>query len=175
MLTGQGGGRAGTRTSFFAGLLCSRLALSMPFYTIWCWRSFRSWGDRGAVRDALRVIGREDPGLALRMQLPPDKASRTDEFRSALGDWLETKSFQGAQKVIAALSYVGSSLTWHELQAEAGADAPARLDHFTQMRHDIVHRGRSPRIVRNGAQECIDVISAVAAAINANVVSYYHQ
>lgn len=133
----------------------------------------RFGGDRVAVRDALRVIGKDDPGLALRMQLAPDTASRTDEFRSALEDWLETKSFQGPKRVAAALEYVGSSLTWDDLRTTAGAKAPARLEHFTNMRHDIVHRGRSPRIIRGGTQECIDLVSALAAAINADVVKYY--
>lgn len=130
-------------------------------------------GNPSAVRDALRVIGKDDPGLALRMQLSPDGASRTEEFRQALSDWLDTKSFQGPQKVTTALSYVGCPLTWNDLEAAAGTQAAARLDHFTTMRHDIVHRGRKPLIVRQNADECIKLVAAIAAAINSDVVSNY--
>lgn len=43
------------------------------------------------------------------------------------------------------------------------------------MGHDTLGRGRSPMIVRNGTHEYIDLISALAAAINPDVVKYYYQ
>lgn len=135
----------------------------------------RFGGDRGAVRDALRVIAKDDPGLALRMQLAPDSTSRTDEFRAALNDWLESKSFQGPQRVVTALSYIGSSLIWEDFDEASGVNAASRLDHFTRMRHDVVHRGRKPRIVRQDAQQCVDLVGAMAGAINSDVVRNYNE
>jgi hypothetical protein len=34
--------------------------------------------------------------------------ARKDEFRAALKDWLATKSFDGPEKVVMALGYVGA-------------------------------------------------------------------
>jgi hypothetical protein len=42
------------------------------------------------------------------------------------------------------------------------------------MRHNIVHRGARPAVVRDNAQECVDVIAAMVFAINAKAIELYN-
>lgn len=130
-------------------------------------------GDRNELTDALRAIAREDPALSLRVALAPDAAARTREFRSALDMWLAAKSFQGAAAVTRALSYLGCSMPWTAFDAATGANTADRLEHFTRMRHGIVHRGERPFIRRAQASECCELVSAIASTIEAAVSSKY--
>ena len=131
-------------------------------------------GDRAALRDALRAIARDDPGLALRMALAPDGVSKEYEFRAALDDWLERKSFQGVEKVSAALTYVGVDLSIADFDAHTHLNTAERLEHFTRMRHNIVHRGASPHIVRRDAGQCVDLIGTIGKVINDAGVEFYN-
>jgi len=130
-------------------------------------------GDRSELKAALTRIAKDDPGLALRMQLAPDGVSRTEEFRAALKDWLETKSFQGPERVSSALSYVAIELGWDDFDRATGMNAAARLAHFTSMRHDIVHRGAKPRVTRAMAEECVKLVDGIAGSINSDAVQWY--
>jgi hypothetical protein len=130
-------------------------------------------GNRAALADALRAIAKEDPGLSLRMALAPDTASKTDEFRSALDDWLERKSFQGAAKVSAALGYIGCDLDLSAFDQHTGVKTAERLEHYTKMRHDIVHRGLKPQIVRSSAGECVRLIEEMGKVINQSALQFY--
>lgn len=55
------------------------------------------------------------PAFHYASQLAPAGTSRAEEFRTALDDWLEKKSFQGAARVSNALTYVGVNLTTQSL------------------------------------------------------------
>ena len=131
-------------------------------------------GNRSALVDALRAIAREDPGLALRLSLAPDDKSKEDEFRAALDGWLERKSFQGVERVVAALRYVGVGLTIEDFDCSTGLKTAERLDRYTKMRHDIVHRGQRPSVVRNNAQECVDMIAKIGSTVNQEAVILYN-
>jgi hypothetical protein len=130
-------------------------------------------GNRQALADALRAIAKDDPGLSLRLALAPDGSSKEDEFRAALDDWLEKKSFQGVARVSNALTYVGVNLTIGDFDQHTGVNTAERLEHYTKMRHNIVHRGAKPALVRNNAQECVDVISKMGTAINSEAIGFY--
>lgn len=132
-------------------------------------------GNKAALSEALRAIAKDDPSLSLRMALAPDVETREDEFRTALDAWLERKSFQGAGKVSAALTYVGSNLTLGALDANTGVHTAERLQYYTKMRHDMVHRGQRPAVVRSKAAECVDLIAAMAKAINADLVITFYR
>lgn len=131
-------------------------------------------GNRQALTDALRAIAKDDPGLSLRLALAPDGASKEDEFRVALDDWLERKSFQGVARVANALTYVGVSLGIGDFDQHTGVNTAERLEHYTDLRHRIVHRGAKPAVVRNNAQQCVDLIARMAKAINAEAVAFYN-
>ncbi len=130
-------------------------------------------GDRQALAGALRAIAKDDPGLSLRLSLAPDGVSKEDEFRSALDDWLERKSFQGVAHVVNALAYAGVDLSIEDFDQHTGVHTAERLDHYTNLRHRIVHRGARPAVNRGHAQECLDLIAAMARAINTEAVACY--
>lgn len=130
-------------------------------------------GNRQALGDALRAIAKDDPGLSLRLALAPDGSSKEVEFRAALDDWLEKKSFQGVARVANALTYVGVALTIGDFDQHTGVNTAERLEHYTELRHQMVHRGAKPSVVRNHAQECVDLIASMAGAINTEAVLLY--
>jgi hypothetical protein len=55
--------------------------------------------DSKHLAEALKSIARSDPGLSLRVALAPTRADGVGHFRTALQDWIATKSFQGPEKV----------------------------------------------------------------------------
>ena len=131
-------------------------------------------GNTHALADALRAIAKEDPALSLRLALAPDSSSKQEEFRQALDDWLEKKSFHGVRMVANAMTYVGFDLLIIDFDQHTLVNTAERLEHYTQMRHNIVHRGARPAVVRNNAQECVDVIAAMVLAINAKAIELYN-
>ena len=132
-------------------------------------------GDKAAMTEPLRAIAKEDPSLSLRVALAPDGADRKEEFRKALGEWLDRKSFQGVQQVHSALSYVGITKSLTDFDATTGKNTAERLAHFTGLRHKIVHRGFKPDIKRDVAIECIDLIAAIANEVNSDIVAMYYR
>jgi len=127
-------------------------------------------GETAALRDALREIGKNDPGLALRVILAQDKEA---EFREALDDWLSTKSFQGVTQVNKAVAYIGLQEPWAKVEEATGSSAKSRLEHFTQMRHKIIHRGYKPHLRKEDAVECVEVVAAIAREIENQTVYKY--
>jgi hypothetical protein len=134
----------------------------------------RFGGNQERLKRALQEIAKEDPSLALRVALAPDGVSRTDEFRKALDSWLSAKSFQGIDAIVRATGYVGCQFSWADIGTATQTNAPERLEHFTQMRHGMVHRGESPYIRRDQAREAVSLTRAIADAINAKAVTFYH-
>jgi hypothetical protein len=127
-------------------------------------------GETAALREALREIGKSDPGLALRVILAPDKEA---EFRAALDDWLSTKSFQGVTQVNKAVAYLGLQEPWARVEEWTGRSAKSRLEHFTQMRHRIIHRGYKPQLKKEDAVECVDLVEKIAQEIDGQIVFKY--
>lgn len=134
----------------------------------------RFGGVQDALNEALRHITRDDPGLALRMNLMSEQADKRVAFRSALDGWLSQKSFQGPEAVIRAISYVGCGLAWTDFDVATGENTPERLQHFTEMRHNIVHRGFKPNIGRPSADQCVGLVEVIANLVNAETVKFYH-
>jgi hypothetical protein len=130
----------------------------------------RFGGNGEALRQPLAQIAKDDPGLALRVALAP-AARAKHEFRSALDTWLETKSFQGVEKIVGAQRYLGVTMDESTLQA----DWKQRLGKFTDERHAIVHRGSDTVIKRDEANDCVDLIEAIGNAINRVAVKYYRR
>ena len=125
------------------------------------------------LADALRAIAKTDPGLSLRVALANSDDDRRYEFRSALDDWLATKSFHGPAKVASALEYVACAITWDEFDKAAGCDAAKELTRITDERHEIVHRGQKPYIRRDLAESANNLIAALAQRIDDEVAARY--
>ena len=134
----------------------------------------RFGGDSDALRGALASLNKDDPGLALRLHLPSETENREEAFRSALDSWLGRQSFQGAHRLTVALTYVGSTLTLDGLDVVTRSKTGARLQHFTDQRHSMAHRGASPKVARDAAGECVDLVSAIAEAVNKDMLRYYN-
>lgn len=125
------------------------------------------------LSEGLKSIAKEDPALALRVALASDEESRRQQFSEALERWLVTKTFHGPQAVVKATGYVGCSVTWATLNELAGVDVPKELQKFTDMRHEIVHRGARPYVRRHHAESCVDLVGTIAKTVNSEAVQYY--
>jgi hypothetical protein len=125
------------------------------------------------IKAGLREIVKSDPSLALRVALAPSDRDRQDEFRTALSEWLETKSFQGPAKVSNALGYVGCGLGWPDFDKVTGAATASELGRITKERHAIVHQGKLPYVKRMMVEETISLIAAVGKLIDTEVCALY--
>lgn len=125
------------------------------------------------LTSGLREIAKSDPGLALRMSLSRSDQDRQQQFRTALSEWLETKSFQGAQNVSNALGYLSCPLTWNDFDKATGIRAADELNRFTQQRHDIVHRGKRPNVLRAPAEQTLNLITTIAKTIDQSICNQF--
>lgn len=125
------------------------------------------------LSEALKAIAKNDPGLALRVSLISNAEQRKAEFRAALGEWLETKSFHGPEKVQAALSYVGCSITWHEFDKATEVETARELDQVTEERHSIVHRGKRPYVTRDRTEGTHNLLSSIADLVDKQVLELH--
>ncbi len=125
------------------------------------------------MADALRAIAKADPGLSLRVALAGTGAASRDEFRSALSDWLATKSFHGPEKVIQALGYLNCSAAWEGADTATAQATAKELTKITDDRHAIVHEGKKPYIKRDLAEQANALVSALARHIDAAVCGLY--
>jgi hypothetical protein len=126
-------------------------------------------GNGEAMKQPLTEISKADPSLPLRVALAgPDNAE--DEFRDALGNWLETKSFHGVEKIVAALRFIGVTMD----ESTLPGDWKKSLNEFTERRHKIVHRGNKNELRREKAQACTDLVEEIGKSINRVAVKLYH-
>jgi hypothetical protein len=128
--------------------------------------------DSPELSTSMREIAKQDPSLALRVALRPEAAR--EEFRVALDDWLSAKSFQGPEAVVRTAAYVGVTWSWHNLDQSLGANTASELARFTEMRHQMIHRGRKPNVSRGRAVWCLDLVGAIAVTLNADAVTHYN-
>ncbi|WP_166677563.1 HEPN domain-containing protein [Amycolatopsis arida] len=126
-----------------------------------------------SLKDALAQIAKADPGLVLRVSLAATTQDKHDEFRTALSEWLETKSFQGPEKVVNALGYLGCPISWQDFDESSGVATATELRRITDGRHKIVHRGQKPYIKRALAKEAVTLISNMADLIDSRVCARY--
>lgn len=125
-------------------------------------------GSGEAMRQPLTEIAKAEPSLALRVAMA--KANAEEEFKAALGNWLETKTFHGVKKVMGALTYIGVDMDESTLQS----DWKKSLDEYTDWRHAIVHRGDTRTVKLEQAQQCTDLIEEIGKSINRSAVKLYH-
>lgn len=123
-----------------------------------------------AMKQPLTEISKADPSLALRVALA-GPGSAKGEFRAALASWLETKSFHGVEKILAALRYIGVTTID---DSNLPTDWKKSLNTFTEQRHQIVHRGHKATVTRDRAEECTGLVQSIGEAINKAAVQLYH-
>jgi len=133
-----------------------------------------TYGLTDRLRSGLQQLAKNNPALALRVALAPDRASREEEFRQGLEEWLNFRSLQGPVRVEEVLGYVGCRIEWSEFNAAAGrSDTRQALQEITQQRHDLVHRFRQPRITREEATSALDLVEAIGSRIDRRVCERY--
>ncbi len=133
----------------------------------------RFGGDRTRLNDALKQIAKDDPALALRVSLARDGEEKRCEFRDALDGWLSEKSFQGSAAVERALGFVNCRIEWADFDTASGMHTAERLQHYTKVRHSIVHRGAKPTVNRSEAGECVELIKSIAKLVNHRCIAFY--
>jgi hypothetical protein len=127
-------------------------------------------GSNDALRGPLQNITKADPALALRVALAPTPARAQEEFRVALDGWLESQTFHGVKRILDGAAFVGVKVD----ESTLTTDWRTRLEHYTKMRHEIVHRGKRPGVKRDDADGCSTLVASIAAAINGEAVKLYH-
>jgi hypothetical protein len=127
-------------------------------------------GSSEAMRQPLTEIAKAEPSLALRVAMAATKDNGEQEFKTALGNWLETKTFHGVKKVMGALTYIGVAMD----ESTVPTDWKKSLDDYTDWRHAIVHRGDTSTVKLEQAQECTDLIEEIGKSINRAAVKLYH-
>ncbi len=131
---------------------------------------------RGAAsRDAralLREIDRDVPGLSIELALAARDIDRVRLLESALTDHFQSRSNMGARAVSVTVQRMGAhpSSVWDEV-SKGVPDAQRELDRWTAVRHDIVHRGKTPTVRRNDANDCLTLVGSVVVAVDAVAVS----
>lgn len=123
-----------------------------------------------SLDDALNQIAKTNPGMILRLTLTQESTDRRTEFKAALGEWLENKSFQGPEKVVVALGYLGCRLSWDDFDKSTNVNSAQELKRITDERHSIVHRGQKPYIKRQLADEAVALIENMVKLIDARVL-----
>jgi RiboL-PSP-HEPN len=126
------------------------------------------------LRSGLGKLAKHNPELALRVALAPDQASRQEEFRQGLEEWLSGRSLQGPRKVDEALGYVGCPIRWSDFDAATGrTDSGGALQRLTQQRHDLVHQADDLPITREEVTSGLDLIEAIGTRIDQQVCRRY--
>jgi hypothetical protein len=125
------------------------------------------------VRDLLAKIQKEVPTLALEVLLLADAVARRKRVQEALSDHLYNKvSHHGPTGVATAVVRIGGKPAdvWSGLVSQGFANPEKELDGWTTCRHEIVHQGKKPAVGRPKAKECLELVAAVAAQVDAIAV-----
>lgn len=131
-----------------------------------------SSGPSSAQRDELAQVVKKLPSLALEVALLRTEKARLDHIRGAITDYFTAETQHGSKAVSTRIQMLGGrpSAVW---QASANAGFPngaGDLDHWTGMRHKIIHRGERPGIQRErDARRCVDLIVAIVDGIEAEL------
>jgi len=128
----------------------------------------RSEPARQDLREVLRQVQKEIPTLSLEVALLPREADRVTHIQNAVLDHFRTNvSGHGVKAVSAAVQRMGrkSSDFWSEIVDEY-PDATAELDRWTEIRHQIVHLGMTPRVRRPHARDFIDLVRHIVATLD---------
>lgn len=128
----------------------------------------RSQPGRSDLRDVLRQVQKEVPTLSLEVALLPGETDRVRHIQNAVLDHFRTSvSGFGVSAVSAAVHRMGRTPSdfWSEIVNEY-PDARAELDRWTEIRHQIVHSGMTPRVWRPHARKFIDLVRYIVAALD---------
>lgn len=132
-----------------------------------------------SARRALSTISKEISSLALELALIVDASVRHEVARRAIvGHMTSNVSNHGAKAVGSTIDRMGEispGVVWGAVQsrmtdfprlAQSGGSPPAILDHWTNVRHRIVHQGEAVTVSVQLARELVDFIEAIGEAVD---------
>jgi len=131
---------------------------------------------RERLRDVLARVQKEVPGLALEVALLDTRQLRLARIHDSIVEYFENQTSQlGAKGVSATVSRLGGDPAdvWSVLVQQGHTDPQKTLDQWTDVRHQIVHQGKTPRVWRPHARsfigfakdlvQCVDVVLGALA------------
>lgn len=128
----------------------------------------RSQPGGSDLREVLRQVQKEVPTLSLEVALLPSEVDRVNHIQNAILDHFRRNvSGHGAKALSVAVQRMGRKPAdfWSEIVAEY-PDAPAELDRWTEIRHQIVHLGMKPRVWRPHARKFIELVRHMVTALD---------
>ena len=120
-------------------------------------------------RDLLKKINQDVPTLALEVAVLSSQKERQQRIREAIADHFYNRvSNHGANAVASAVQRIGGKPAdlWSALISNGHADPQGRLNHWTDVRHRIVHQGAKPQVTRPAAREFIAFTRALVDEID---------
>jgi hypothetical protein len=127
----------------------------------------------GDLRDLLRQVQKEVPTLSLEVALLPTREERITHIHDAILEHFRTNvSNHGSKAVSAAVLRMERRPTdfWADIE-RTHEDAPGELDHWTDVRHEIVHLGKKSRVRRPHARDFIDLVKDIAGTLDSYAVA----
>ena len=121
------------------------------------------------LRNVLERVDRELPSLALELTLLRTLDERKGRLRSQIVDYFQNQTSQhGAKAVAATVTRMGHKPAdfWSAMSSRNYPDAASDLDRWTDVRHQIVHQGKSPRVWRPHARSFIELAKALVKRLD---------
>lgn len=109
-----------------------------------------------AHRDTLTRVQKEVPALALEVALLATQASRLARIHEAIAEYFENQTSQfGAKGVSSTITRLGGNPAdvWSALIQQGHQNPQQYLEHWTTVRHQVVHQGKKPRVRRDNARD----------------------
>ena len=124
------------------------------------------------ARDVLQKIERKMPSLALEAALFQREEQRLGFVQQAIANYYHSSvSNHGPDSVgdVCKALNLSVSLVWSD-STVTSLGGPAELKRWTEVRHQIVHRGEKPRVRRDAhARPCVELVTAIVGAIEAEI------
>lgn len=125
-----------------------------------------------ALRETLTRVQKEVPALAVEVALLDTQASRVARIHEAIAEYFQNQTSQfGAKGVSATVTRLGGnpSDVWSFLIQQGHPDPQKFLDRWTDVRHQIVHQGRKPRVWRHHARDFIQFAQSLVGRVDSVV------
>ncbi|WP_163560432.1 hypothetical protein [Halomonas sp. NO4] len=121
------------------------------------------------IRDILKRVQNEIPTLPLELALVPNHEDRVHRIQEAVADHFHNRvSNHGKKAASRTIELLGGKAQnlWSALNGCGFANAAEELEEWTTKRHEIVHQGKTVRVHRTQARNCIELIGGIADRID---------
>lgn len=133
-------------------------------------RQFRAGVANKEARDVLQRVLKDIPTLSLEVAILTTSDERVQRVQDAVAGHFHTNvSDHGQKAVSAAIVRMGRmpNQVWDHLVDLGHKNPHAFLDHWTSIRHRIVHQGERPPVRRGGADDFIAFADDLVARVDA--------